>query len=68
MTHEESEEIIRKACPGPGGCGIAASFNTWGLAMEGIGLDASGEQFYPSRRSESKKAECRKSARRLRIC
>lgn len=38
MPREESEAIIRAACPGPGGCGIAASFNTWALAMEAIGL------------------------------
>ncbi|MCB1226899.1 MAG: dihydroxy-acid dehydratase [Verrucomicrobiales bacterium] len=34
----ESEAIIRSACPGPGGCGIAASFNTWGIALEAMGL------------------------------
>ncbi len=34
----EADAIIRHACPGPGGCGIAASFNTWGIAMEAIGL------------------------------
>ena len=38
ISEEESDAILRKACPGPGGCGIAASFNTWGLAMEAIGL------------------------------
>ncbi len=38
LSPAESEAIIRVACPGPGGCGIAASFNTWGIAMEAIGL------------------------------
>lgn len=38
MAEAEADEIIRHACPGPGGCGIAASFNTWGIAMEAIGL------------------------------
>ncbi len=38
VTQQEAEAIRRVACPGPGGCGIAASFNTWGLAMEAIGL------------------------------
>lgn len=38
MSAEEADEILRSACPGPGGCGIAASFNTWGIAMEAIGL------------------------------
>jgi dihydroxy-acid dehydratase len=38
IAKEEAEAILHKACPGPGGCGIAASFNTWGIAMEAIGL------------------------------
>ncbi len=38
IPQAEADEIRRVACPGPGGCGIAASFNTWGLAMEAIGL------------------------------
>ncbi len=38
IPQSEADEIRRVACPGPGGCGIAASFNTWGLAMEAIGL------------------------------
>ena len=29
MTHEESEEIIRHACPGPVGCGMAASCSSF---------------------------------------
>jgi dihydroxy-acid dehydratase len=58
MTHEESEEIIRHACPGPGGCGIAASFNTWGLAMEGIGLMLPASSSIPAV-DPKKIAECR---------
>ncbi len=38
IPQENADEIRRVACPGPGGCGIAASFNTWGIAMEAIGL------------------------------
>lgn len=38
ISQDEAESILRTACPGPGGCGIAASFNTWGLAMEALGL------------------------------
>lgn len=38
MTQEAADEVLRTACPGAGGCGIAASFNTWGIAMEAIGL------------------------------
>lgn len=38
IPQSEADDIRRLACPGPGGCGIAASFNTWALALEGIGL------------------------------
>ncbi len=38
MSQHDADEIRRLACPGPGGCGIAASFNTWALALEAIGL------------------------------
>ena len=38
IEQSEADSILRSACPGPGGCGIAASFNTWGIALEAIGL------------------------------
>lgn len=58
ITQEEADQILRTACPGPGGCGIAASFNTWGLAMEAIGLMP---PFSSSHLAEgkAKRVECR---------
>ncbi|MEI8383353.1 MAG: dihydroxy-acid dehydratase [Planctomycetota bacterium] len=38
IPQSEADDIRRLACPGPGGCGIAASFNTWGMCLESIGL------------------------------
>ncbi|MFV2065837.1 MAG: dihydroxy-acid dehydratase [Pirellulales bacterium] len=38
MTESEADELVRVAVPGPGGCGVAASFNTWGVAMEALGF------------------------------
>lgn len=38
ISQDDANEVLRTACPGAGGCGIAASFNTWGIAMEAIGL------------------------------
>jgi len=58
MSQEEADEILRKACPGPGGCGIAASFNTFGIALEAIGLAPPYTAAYPAI-SEEKKQECR---------
>lgn len=37
-TEQELDDVVRHACPGAGGCGIAASFNTWGMVMEVMGL------------------------------
>lgn len=59
MTFEESEQIIRVACPGPGGCGIAASFNTWGIASEALGLMLPDSSSIPAV-DEAKRSECRK--------
>ncbi|MBX3422534.1 MAG: dihydroxy-acid dehydratase [Pirellulaceae bacterium] len=38
ISQSEADAIRRVACPGPGGCGIAASFNTWGILLEAVGL------------------------------
>ncbi|MEZ6132616.1 MAG: dihydroxy-acid dehydratase [Planctomycetaceae bacterium] len=59
MTAEEGDEILRTACPGPGGCGIAASFNTFGIAAEAIGLMLPSSSSIPAVDAE-KRAECRR--------
>ena len=56
-TSEELNAVIRHACPGPGGCGIAASFNTWGLAMETMGLMPPHSSSNPSE-GPAKRDEC----------
>lgn len=57
MSFEESEQIIRTACPGPGGCGIAASFNTMGIALEAMGLSLPDTSSMPAIEA-GKRAEC----------
>ncbi|MDG2126204.1 MAG: dihydroxy-acid dehydratase [Verrucomicrobiales bacterium] len=57
MDDAEVDQIIRHACPGPGGCGIAASFNTWAIAMEAIGLMLPYSASNPAV-SDDKKTEC----------
>ncbi len=59
MSVDESEQVIRTACPGPGGCGIAASFNTWGITMEAIGLSLPDTSSIPAV-DDAKRAECRR--------
>lgn len=56
-TKERLLEVVKHACPGPGGCGIAASFNTWGLAMESIGLMPPYSSSNPAEGDE-KRFEC----------
>ena len=57
-TQEEADGILRSACPGPGGCGIAASFNTWGIALEVLGLMLPYSSSIPAVGDE-KRDECR---------
>ena len=67
MPEANAEAILRTACPGPGGCGIAASFNTWGIAMEAIGLSLPNTSSMPAI-DEGKNLECQlvgKSVRQL---
>ena len=57
ISQDEADEILKLACPGAGGCGIAASFNTWGIAMEAIGLMPPYSSSIPAV-SEEKRQEC----------
>jgi dihydroxy-acid dehydratase len=66
MSEEESEEIIRVSCPGPGGCGIAASFNTWGIASEAMGLMLPDSSSIPAI-DDQKRTECRRVGAALRV-
>ncbi len=65
VSQAEAEAIRRVACPGPGGCGISASFNTWGLAMEAIGLMPPQSSSTPAIDS-GKKLECQQAGRLVR--
>jgi dihydroxy-acid dehydratase len=65
MEPDEADEILRTACPGVGGCGIAASFNTWGVAMEAIGLMLPNSSSIPAI-DDAKHEECRQVGRWLR--
>lgn len=58
MSEEQGDEILQAACPGPGGCGIAASFNTWGIALEAIGLMLPASSSIPAV-DPAKRTECR---------
>jgi dihydroxy-acid dehydratase len=66
MEPAQAQEIVRHACPGPGGCGIAASFNTWGVAMEAIGLMLPNSSSNPAV-DDDKSAECARVGRAVRV-
>jgi dihydroxy-acid dehydratase len=65
LSFEESEDIIRAACPGAGGCGIAASFNTWGIALEAMGLSLPDTSSIPAV-DEGKKSDCVRAGEAMR--
>ena len=65
IEQEEAEAILRNACPGAGGCGVAASFNTWGIAMEAIGLMLPASSSIPATDPE-KQNECRQVGKAVR--
>ena len=65
IEQAEADEIRRHACPGPGGCGIAASFNTWGIALEAIGLMPPQSSSIPAI-DDAKQQECRTTGKLVR--
>ena len=58
MSQAEADAVIRTACPGAGGCGINASFNTWAVACEAMGLSVPYSSSNPAVGPE-KIAECK---------
>lgn len=66
MTDAEGDEILKTACPGPGGCGIAASFNTWGIALEAIGLMLPASSSIPAV-DAAKRDECKQVGAALKL-
>jgi len=65
IEQSEADQILKVACPGPGGCGIAASFNTWGIALEAMGLMLPASSSIPAI-DDAKRTECREVGTALR--
>ncbi len=66
MSSEDADGILRTACPGPGGCGIAASFNTWGIALEALGIMLPSSSSIPAIAPE-KTEECQNVGHAVRL-
>ena len=58
ISQAEADAVTRTACPGAGGCGINASFNTWAVACEAMGISVPYSSSNPAVGPE-KIAECR---------
>lgn len=65
IPEDEAEQILRSACPGPGGCGIAASFNTWGITLEIMGLSLLNSSSNPAE-SDEKQEELKQVGKAVR--
>lgn len=57
ITEEESRDVVRHACPGPGSCGGMYTANTMASAAEVLGLTLPNSSAFPAI-SEQKLAEC----------
>lgn len=67
ITEDEMDDIVRHACPGPGGCGGMYTANTMASAIEVMGLTLPGSSSFPAG-SPAKFRECENAAEAIRIC
>lgn len=66
IDEEERQEIVDKACPGPGACGGMYTANTMAAAIEALGLSLPYSSSTPAT-SEAKAEECRRAGDVMRI-
>ena len=66
-TTEELDDVVRHACPGPGGCGGMFTANTMSTAIEAMGLTLPGSSSIPAD-SPAKRRECLAAAAMIKIC
>ncbi|AMD18675.1 HBL227Wp [Eremothecium sinecaudum] len=57
LTEEESQDVVRHACPGPGSCGGMYTANTMASAAEVLGLTLPNSSAFPAI-SQEKLDEC----------
>jgi hypothetical protein len=67
ITEEQMDDIVRHACPGPGGCGGMYTANTMASAIEVMGLTLPGSSSFPAG-SPAKFRECENAAEAIRVC
>ncbi len=61
ITEEERQDVLRKACPGPGACGGMYTANTMASAIEAMGMALPYSASIPAT-DPAKREECRRAA------
>ncbi|RPA87836.1 putative mitochondrial dihydroxy acid dehydratase [Ascobolus immersus RN42] len=67
INEETMDDIVRHACPGPGGCGGMYTANTMASGLEVMGLTLPGSSSFPAG-SPAKFRECENAAEAIRVC
>ncbi|KAF8462522.1 dihydroxy-acid/6-phosphogluconate dehydratase [Kalaharituber pfeilii] len=67
LTTEDLDDVIRHACPGPGGCGGMYTANTMATAIEAMGLTLPGSSSTPAE-DPAKRRECLAAAAAIKVC
>jgi dihydroxy-acid dehydratase len=65
ISEEERAEIVRNACPGPGGCGGMYTANTMATAIEALGMSLPYSSSLPAT-DEGKIRECLQAGKAIR--
>ncbi|KAF8455831.1 dihydroxy-acid/6-phosphogluconate dehydratase [Terfezia claveryi] len=67
LTTDDLDDLIRNACPGPGGCGGMYTANTMATAIEAMGLTLPGSSSTPAE-GPAKRRECIAAAAAIKVC
>lgn len=67
MSENDLEDVVRNACPGPGGCGGMYTANTMATGIEAMGLTLPGSSTTAAE-SAAKLRECERAAKAIKTC
>jgi dihydroxy-acid dehydratase len=67
ISENDLEDVVKNACPGPGGCGGMYTANTMATGIEAMGLTLPGSSTTTAE-SPAKLRECTRAAEAIKIC
>ncbi|RPB03140.1 dihydroxy-acid and 6-phosphogluconate dehydratase [Choiromyces venosus 120613-1] len=67
ISEADLDDVVRHACPGPGGCGGMYTANTMATAIEAMGLTLPGSSTTPAE-SPAKMRECLRATEAIKVC